>query len=361
MFHFWTCCKLDITVKMLTVVCRILRLRPGDPLLAAYDGTGFVSMQGGVTTDVVRGGSARRRVEQGDTGFSAFRDSWLDATNDPEFVEYVRTILPQSLDEIEGFDRDNVAFVSDPGPGFRSFHYDAITSLGLAMCRAGEDVTFFSGPEIYDQFRNLTFHGASGEVEIIPDTGTRNYTSMSFVIWNLRIVHDSEGNPAAEFSPSSVFENDEWSSIRISGNAFQFAGGTEVPPKSLSEVDFDFNYIGTPARIAGYTLMSVTMLSALVCLAWFAYWRKSHVVDSSQPLFLFMVCVGSFVMASTILPLSWEETIVENVSGLDSACMAAPWLYVIGTTIAFSALFAKTKGVHQVRRVFSIIVLRIPF
>ena len=80
-------------------------------------------------------------------------------------------------------------------------------------------------------------------------------------------------------------------------------------------------------------------------MVWF--W-KERVVSSSQPLFLVLVSVGSFVMISAIIPLSYDEMVTEDESVLDRACMAGPWLYIIGAIIAFSALFAKTHGIHKV-------------
>ena len=71
-------------------------------------------------------------------------------------------------------------------------------------------------------------------------------------------------------------------------------------------------------------------------------------MSSSQPLFLVLVSLGSFVMVSAIIPLSYDETVSSDISVLDSACMAGPWLYIIGAVIAFSAQFAKTRGIHKV-------------
>lgn len=39
------------------------------------------------------------------------------------------------------------------------------------MCRAGEETEFFSGVQIFNEFRELDFEGASGNVRIFNETG----------------------------------------------------------------------------------------------------------------------------------------------------------------------------------------------
>jgi hypothetical protein len=175
---------------------------------------------------------------------------------------------------------------------------------------------------------------------------------MSFVIWNSRVLDglNANGQVVVEYYPTFKFHDGEW--ITIPGSRpMVYADGSNMPPDALPPVEQNFNYIGKSGRIAGYLLMGVTMVTALLSLLWLLVNRDEHVVRAAQPLFLILVSIGSIVTSSTIIPLSMEETTVANgEDGLDMACMSAPWLYFIGMNIAFSALFAKTIGVHQVRR-----------
>jgi hypothetical protein len=322
-------------------------LLAGSPLARAYDGLGFIQMSGGVTTDPFISSEAVLSPpdENATSGFDQFRLSWAEALRDPEFAEYVRLRLPDSLSALSNFNR-SVTFANDPG-AFRPFLYDAVTSFGLSMCQAGQNSTFFTGPGIHNEFRQLDFEGASGRVTIDSSTGTRNYRSMAFVMWNTQMYgEDKDGFAQFKLVPSLNFEDNSW--VKIPGNPFVFPNGTETPPASLPEVGFNFNYIGKKARASGYALMAFAMASSILSLLWLAYYRDEPVVNSSQPLCLTMVSAGAFIMASTIIPLSLEETIVDD-TGLDKACMAAPWLYVLGTCVALSALLAKTRGVYKVR------------
>jgi hypothetical protein len=326
------------------------------PLVQAFNGAGFIQMSGGVTTEAIIRGEWVSAMNDGTsplTGYENFTRSWNLSLQDDAFGEYVRLHLSDALSSIEDFDRD-VPFAREPG-AFRPFLYDAVTSFGLSMCRAGENSTFFDGAEIHKEFRRLDYEGSSGHVLIDSSTGTRDYNSIAFVMWN--VIYDGldeEGFAQFKFVPSQNFEGNEW--IQIPGNDFIFADNTTTPPASLPEVDLDFNYIGHAARACGYVLMAIAMLLSIISLLWLVYYRDEAVVNSSQPICLMMVSAGAFIMASTIIPLSLEETIVDE-TGLDKACMAGPWLYVMGTCVALSALLAKTRGVYKVRTPVAALVL----
>jgi hypothetical protein len=174
------------------------------PLSRAVHGAGFIQMQGTVDSDRFVIGRERKAPtfkEDSTLGFDRFRVSWRDASLDEAFVEHVKTKLPASLDETSGFDR-SANFTGDPH-GFLNFHYDAVTALGISMCRAGENQTFFAGSDIYSQFRQLDFEGASGTIRIAPDTGTRLYSTIAFVVWNVRILGmNDKGYSVIEYVPS---------------------------------------------------------------------------------------------------------------------------------------------------------------
>jgi len=281
----------------------------GTSVAQSYAGIGIIQMQGGVTFDgIVVGETVNLGPSlEPESGFDKFRTSWKEALGDEAFVAYVRTKLPSTYENDPNYDY-NTSFAVDPG-AVRPFLYDAVTAIGLSMCRAAQNQTFFQGDEVYKYFLQTPFQGASGDVIVDNITGTRDYETISFVIWN----------------------------SRVSDN---------LPPSSLPPVEFDYNYIGNAGRIAGYTLMGITICCSVLTLLWLLVYREEHVVSSAQPVFLFMVSFGTIVMSSTIVPLSLEEPLTE--SQLDKACMSVPWLYVTGSTIALSGLLAKTRGVVQV-------------
>lgn len=312
----------------------------------AIRGIGLVQMLGGKTTDrIVQGIESTPVFDQNATsGFERYRSSWRDALQDEKFVNYVHTKLPESLNTTSGFLLgDN--FAKEP-TGCHPFLYDAVTALGVSMCQLNETTMFFTGKDLYSQFQDVAIESASGKL-IVSMTGTREFATISFVIWNVRVVgSDSDGFSVLEFVPSFHYVAGRWEVIP--GNEFQYPNGSMAAPDSLPPVSHEYNYIKRSDRIFGYTLMAFIVTFSICSITWTLIRLKSHVVNSSQPIFLVMVSAGAVIMSLAIFPAGLDETVVNSMHGLDVACMAVPWLYFLGTNIACGALLAKTRAVHQV-------------
>jgi len=108
----------------------------------------------------------------------------------------------------------------------------------------------------------------------------------------------------------------------------------------------DNNYL-TNIRPAGFTFVAISMAVSLGCGGWTYKNRKDKVVIASQPFFLFLICIGCFIMASAIIPLSIDDSIA-SPEGCSKACMAFPWLLSLGFTAIFSALTSKTWRLNRV-------------
>jgi gamma-aminobutyric acid type B receptor len=105
------------------------------------------------------------------------------------------------------------------------------------------------------------------------------------------------------------------------------------------------SYIGG-IRALGWSLTAVACLTAVFFAVWVTINRKERAVAAMQPLFLVTVCVGVFIMALTILPLSVDEQIASK-RGCDFACASIPWLISTGFSITFSALFSKLWRINR--------------
>ena len=281
----------------------------GDPALStATLGIGLLSLEGGVRKEPVIPdlGVVAPLEDKPQTGYEKFRTAWRKARAHAPFVEFVQSKLPSSLETIEGFDR-KTPFSNEPG-SFRPFLYDAVTGMALAMCRAGKDKGFFTGYDIFAEFRKLEFDGASGNVLINNVTGTREYTSLNYVLWNVQRYDKphANGNSQVKLVPSAVYADSEWNPILGSDNAFIYADGTQKPPEALPPVNEKMNYIGDAGRYAAFALMALVMFASVISLIWMAWFWNERVVSSSQPLFLVLVSVGCFVMVSAIIPLSYD-------------------------------------------------------
>lgn len=61
---------------------------------------------------------------------------------------------------------------------------------------------------------------------------------------------------------------------------------------------------------------------------------------ASQPVFLYLICAGTFVMATSVFTFGIEDDIAsDEISSV--ACMANYWLYALGFTAVISAVFSK--------------------
>ena len=110
-------------------------------------------------------------------------------------------------------------------------------------------------------------------------------------------------------------------------------------------VDQKLNQL-TRIRPYGLALATISMVLSLGLIVWVIYNQNTAVIRKSQPLFLIMICTGTFFMSATIIPLSIDDSIAsEEVCTI--ACMAAPWFFWIGFIFTFSALSSKIERISK--------------
>lgn len=139
----------------------------------------------------------------------------------------------------------------------------------------------------------------------------------------------------------------EWLTIIADYNEVNTPELLDIYQKNLGvyKETVDMNYL-TDIRPAGFTLAGVAMAASIFFAGWTWYHRRHRLVLASQPLFLWMLCAGTFVLASTIIPLSVDDSIASE-RGASIACMSVPWLCASGFTVTFSALFSKIWRVNK--------------
>ncbi|KAL3942529.1 MAG: hypothetical protein SGARI_000241 [Bacillariaceae sp.] len=111
----------------------------------------------------------------------------------------------------------------------------------------------------------------------------------------------------------------------------------------------NLNQLGSGIRGYGFAIASLTMVLACVFALWSYKQRLSPVVKASQPFFLILICLGVFVLASSIFPMAIDDG-AASVEACDRACMSIPWLITMGWSILFAALYAKLRRVNLVIR-----------
>lgn len=228
--------------------------------------------------------------------------------------------------------------------------YDAVIAAGLAACRQADP--FFQSSQLLHSIRHDTaFEGASGFVTLNNKTGTRDLLGLRYSISNIVIAdadqQDLEGRIRFNATKRVVIEFPN-SVIDQGAGPYIYADNTPVAPPILPPVAMDLNLIPSPVRIFGLVLMGLVMLVAL-CGIVFAYnYRKLRAIKAAQPEFLVLIAGGCIVMASAILPMSYQEPMSQE--RLDAACMSNLYLFSVGLVTSFSALACKLYRVNKLLR-----------
>lgn len=257
---------------------------------------------------------------------------------------------------------NNYSFPTPSRNVYQYFTYDAVTAMMIAACETPitdeEDYSSISGHRIYEQLMRTEFQGVSGHVAFDPTTGTRRSEGLRYGVRNIQF-------------PDNLINNNFYTVlaalthiVTISANTtisfpsslehvevvspFFFASNTTIPPQSLPPLDHDLNLIPPAVRVFGTLLGGSVMLISLLWLTWTLMHRNKDVVKASQPIFLCQICIGTFIIASAVIPMGMQEPTSQH--GLNIACMATPWLVSVGFVTTFSALFTKTWRLNKLFR-----------
>lgn len=228
--------------------------------------------------------------------------------------------------------------------------YDAIMALGIAGCQAKGD--FFNGQDLFDKFLEVDFDGASGRVLIDRNTGSRFFNSTSYRIINgvLDKVQD-DGTMSLRTYVASEYARHKGQNVSTWENPlgvqYNYSDFTFEPPPSLPPVEVDLHLVGIAFSSTVTAMAGLVMLSAISFAVWTWRQRRSYVIRASQPGFLIAICVGVFLMATSVISLGAENPPM-SMAWANAACMMNYWTFVSGLGLAFSAVFAKLWRINLV-------------
>lgn len=229
---------------------------------------------------------------------------------------------------------------------FALFNYDAAMAVCLAACEADQD--FFSASDLYESMLRTKFDGVTGQVEFDNTTGTRYLSNVRYKIFNSFSYQDPEDDARI------IFQSTESAIIDLSPSGgmvevvvpFRYADNTTDQPLFLPLQTSNANLIPNWALGIGLTFCGIMMTMSIAWAVWTYVNRGQRVVRASQPFFLGMLCVGCFLIASSIIPTSFQEP-MSNIT-LNIGCMLFPWLACLGFVTAFSALFTKNRRINKI-------------
>ncbi|CAB9517835.1 Gamma-aminobutyric acid (GABA) B receptor [Seminavis robusta] len=246
---------------------------------------------------------------------------------------------------------DNFTFDYPGWSKIQYLTYDAVIALGITACQTPG---LFTGTEFYHNLLKIDFEGVSGRVQLDSKTGNRREDGVEFEIINVVI---SDRTSAREGGNESIsFTRNATALITFhpethQGNVellqpFFYNDNTTKPPPVLPRLEENMNLIPEPVLIFGFCLAGIIILQSIGWAGWVYVNRKQPVASAAQPLFLTLLCMGTFLMALAIIPLGLQEP----NTGLDAACMSIPWLVCIGFCVAMSALLSKAIRINKLMK-----------
>jgi hypothetical protein len=225
--------------------------------------------------------------------------------------------------------------------------YDAVMALGIGACEIESD--FFTGPELFESFKKVDFTGATGRVSFNTMTGSRNQSFLIYDLYNFIAEADDAGAIVAitpHKSRQITLQNESIDVLRDYVRDFVLFGGSTSPPPGQPLPEEDLNLVTDGVRSICWVLSGSVILFSIYCIVFTIRRRKTPTVRASQPIFLAMLCTGTFLMACSIIPLTLQEPVSQRV--LDVSCMLDIYLLSAGFSTTFAALFSKTWRINIV-------------
>jgi hypothetical protein len=285
--------------------------------------------------------------------FDRFLEKWNQLGADADALDYINSKAPLPPPETGiFFERTSDFFIKQTPSHIATFSYDAIVGMALSACAAlnttSTNDTIFSGVEHHQAFVESQYFGATGEVVIGPGTYSRNESSTYFVISNiLNVSRDSEYT-SFHATPWEYFDTVQknWTFYGAL-EQFTYSDLTSEAPNQIPDANVNMHTISPAIRGVCLGIAGAAMTLSIALFVFTFVKRKARVIRAAQPPFLLMLCVGTLVMASSIIPFSIDDSIASQ-SGCSIACASRTWLVAVGFCVAFSALFSKLWRINKV-------------
>mmetsp|Transcript_24308 Transcript_24308/g.57583 ORF Transcript_24308/g.57583 Transcript_24308/m.57583 type:complete len:1041 (+) Transcript_24308:187-3309(+) len=225
-------------------------------------------------------------------------------------------------------------------------------------------------PKQLQSLLDTAFDGATGRVEYTETRLKRNRqrNTITWGFYNIREVpiddigsnittRGSEDQPNFWFYLTDILQGSpadgNWTETVY--GPFQFHSGSTIPPVLLHDPP-DYNFLSESVRIFGLTLMAISLALSSSTAVVIVYYRKARTIQRYQPEFLYLLLVGTIVMTVSIFFISQDESHGWSSSELDAACLAFPWLLVLGFITIYGALSMKLWRLDRVLQARRIVV-----
>jgi len=117
--------------------------------------------------------------------------------------------------------------------------------------------------------------------------------------------------------------------------------------RSIANPVIDPSYL--PLGLVYFTwFLAIAIIIGCFALASWIWQHRFHgVVNASSPAFMIQMCIGCIVEVASIIPMSFQENVVDSTAALDAACMIFPWLFFVGFALIYAPLLVKTYRIYR--------------
>jgi len=274
-----------------------------------YSSTGEADIVSGITgSGVLLTAHPKTRLWRDNT--AAYMSEWNAVLGSDEWNDYIVSKIKQNPPYLDDVDDARSHGHSIPS-FFALFLYDAVISLILASCNVQRESgdPLFSSEAVFEAFKKVEFEGAYSKVIIDRETASRDFRSVPYSITNI-VANEPDKNGLVSFSTrvTHIYDSEAESWPPVEGSEFIYSDGTTLPPPVLPPYEQSLITLNPAARGYGLFLCAVALALSTGYYTWTVLNRKTVVIRASQPLFLGLLCVGTFIMAISIVPMSMENS-----------------------------------------------------
>ena len=303
---------------------------------------------------ITDGGGAPGRTE-----YEQFVTEWKKLGMDSDKLAYINSKIPLAPD-LGNFSKSVDWFENHAPNHVAVYAYEAIIGMGLSACEAqaqasNQNREIFTGKEHHTAFTNINFLSASGEVKIGPDNYSRNDVSTYYVVSNILEKSSTETSTILKGKDFAFYDalQGEWKRYPVDDSSsttmdFIFPNGSTEQPSDIGSVEEDMNLISTGVRSFCLVLSSSIIGGSIMFIVYTVANRKKRFVKMSQPPFLIMICLGTFLIGTSIISLSMDEGVTRSIASLNTSCSSFPFLFCFGFVITFSALYSKLWRLNKI-------------
>mmetsp|Transcript_5779 Transcript_5779/g.14431 ORF Transcript_5779/g.14431 Transcript_5779/m.14431 type:complete len:1212 (-) Transcript_5779:165-3800(-) len=221
------------------------------------------------------------------------------------------------------------------------------------------------GPHM-EGITSLDFHGVTGRfIWKERRKRSRNRETMNWGVYNIRAIDPLEKERMEARFPGHNFTLWYYLTDILEGGPvdgkwkmtdkgpFLFADGTPLPPKLLRDPP-EQNYLSFGWRVAGLTLMSISIFLTVLVTCLVIYYQFESIICHNQPFFLYIILLGTALLTFSIFFLSFDEAALglapedPKPEFLDTACAFFPWFLSLGVILIYGALFMKLWRINRV-------------